>query len=585
MLAGVAAGAHATTIVPMTPRTLVASALGAVRGRVTAIESARDPASGGILTQITIDPAERVFGSLPAGPVVLHELGGVADGIEQRVFGAPQYRIGDAVLVFVSEDRSGILHTTGLAMGVYHIDESGGRAARSFGGGVAVLDRTTGTLTDGDAEGAVDLPDLLRTVRDVARSRFSADAPAPRTPATPVRVPLQPRTAFTFFNPAVRWFEADDGDPVRYLIDATGDTTIGASATREAVDAGLAVWSAVATAHLTLEDGGDTEPAPLGGCPDGTRIVFNDPFGEIDAPTQCEGVLAITLICDGDEVRVVNGKSFRRIFSAKTTLNDGFGTCPFWNPCSVGEILTHELGHTVGLGHSQFASATMAARAHFDGRCASLTLDDENGLAAIYPLPPSVSPTPSVTPSPVATATVTVTAPSATPTLSATPTSSSTATATSTRTRTATRTLTPSNTVRPSRTATATWTRVPSRTMTVTSTATASVTPTPSRTTSASATASSSPTAAATTSATTSTTRSQSPTSSSSPLPSSSPTVAPSVTLTASATAATGTPLATATGTTTPDTMPTATPTRPATWLLPLVNAIRRFLALLANST
>src|SRR5205823_2894047 len=122
---------------------------------------------------------------------------------------------------------------------------------------------------------------------------------------------------------------------------------------------------------------------------------------------------------DEDEVRVVNGKTYRRISSAKTLLNDGFGTCPFWNACSLGEVLTHELGHTVGLGHSQVPGATMAARAHLDGRCATLSADDETGIASIYPLLPSPSATPTATAPPPATATETAT-PIDTPTASVT---------------------------------------------------------------------------------------------------------------------------------------------------------------------
>src|SRR6185369_2827767 len=290
--------------------------------------------------------------------------------------------------------------------------------------------------------------------------------------------------------------------PIRYLVDPTGDATLGPTVSRDAVAAGLAQWSSVAEASITLEDGGDTQPVPLGSCPDATRVMFNDRFGELDAPTDCKGVLGITVICDAEQTGVVNGKTFRHIIGSKTLINDGFGSCPFWNACSLAEVLTHELGHTVGLGHSQLPAATMAARAHFDGRCASLTVDDENGLASIYPLRPSPSPTPSATPvapsTPTATATATITATRPTATVTAT----ATITRTGTNTRIPSRTPTPSYTVRPSRTVTPTWTRVPTRTTTPSITATPSATASPSATPSLTATPSASPSPSASLTAT-----------------------------------------------------------------------------------
>jgi len=62
-----------------------------------------------------------------------------------------------------------------------------------------------------------------------------------------------------------------------------------------------------------------------------------------------------------------------------------YSACNLGNHCNVQEILTHEIGHALGLGHSQFSDATMAAFAHFDGRCASIRADDIDGIRAIYP--------------------------------------------------------------------------------------------------------------------------------------------------------------------------------------------------------
>ena len=279
---------QATTLVPLGPRDLVAASLAAVRGRVARTAVARDSGTGQTWTEVTIDPTEYLFGTLPPGPIVLRELGGRVDGIEQRVFGGPEYRPGEDVVVFVSSDRRGRLHTTGLGMGAYRIDDTLGRAraVRAFGAEVAVLDPGRGTLVHDVPDDVADLAALRRTVDEAARLAGKRGAHSVRSGGQlSLRIPpAAPTAAFVLLNPAARWFEPDDGLPIRYLIDANGDATLGPTVSRDAVAAGLAQWSSVAEASITLEDGGDTQPAPLGGCPDATRIMFNDPFGELDAP-------------------------------------------------------------------------------------------------------------------------------------------------------------------------------------------------------------------------------------------------------------------------------------------------------------
>src|SRR5262249_50841443 len=62
-----------------------------------------------------------------------------------------------------------------------------------------------------------------------------------------------------------------------------------------------------------------------------------------------------------------------------------YALCNFTNRCQLQEVLTHEMGHALGLGHSSDSSATMYAYVHFDNRCASITPDDVQGITTIYP--------------------------------------------------------------------------------------------------------------------------------------------------------------------------------------------------------
>jgi cell wall-associated protease len=67
-------------------------------------------------------------------------------------------------------------------------------------------------------------------------------------------------------------------------------------------------------------------------------------------------------------------------------LNDGWEGCGFYEEfANLTETITHELGHVLGLGHSDDPDATMFFEAHFDGRGAALRQDDVDGLSFIYP--------------------------------------------------------------------------------------------------------------------------------------------------------------------------------------------------------
>src|SRR5690606_18156004 len=70
----------------------------------------------------------------------------------------------------------------------------------------------------------------------------------------------------------------------------------------------------------------------------------------------------------------------------KVVIADGWGGCPQWTACNLAEVITHEIGHAIGLGHSNDRDATMAPSADFDGRCAALGHDDIAGVTAIYPM-------------------------------------------------------------------------------------------------------------------------------------------------------------------------------------------------------
>lgn len=432
---------HATTFVMMDEDTLVRSSDAVIVATVTAIETGGGPDSP-LRTYVHLWPERVLKGALEPQELVLREPGGSSEEREERVFGAPEFRVGERCLLFLSRNADGTLQTNSLAMGKFRLDtDTAGRttAVREFGLGASVLIPSSGQFVEAPRDRQRFLP-MLRRIRNVihAERRRAGDMPPLlAVPQELASVPTRFQEAYTLLgSPSGRWFEPDSGQPVTYFVDSAGDASLGFETSQAVVDAALAAWTSTSTWNLVLQDGGPTDPGPFNQC-NINRIVFNDPGKELTNPSNCGGTLALGGYCTTADKTVVNDTTFVRIVAGKVTFNNGFGDCALWNRCNVAEVATHELGHTIGLGHSSDPDATMNAYAHLDHRCADIEADDIAGVRFIYP-----AATPARTPTPTRARTETRT-PTATRTIASNPTPFPT------RTRTPTRTVRPTSTATP----------------------------------------------------------------------------------------------------------------------------------------
>ena len=338
MVVGSAAPAAASSVIQLSPVELVSGADRIVNAEVVAIAGRWSADRRGIETVVTLHAldGDEVF--------TIVQPGGEIDGARELVFGMPTYRVGDRARYHLARNVAAL----------------GGGTVAAGPGGTATADVPAETWrVYGWAQGV-----WPEQIVDGAR-RF-----VPGDPTGADVDSLGP----SFTTNGMVW--PANRIPVEYELHMTGSADLTFAQVQTTVAATFATWEQVPCASIAYRLVGTTDlPVAV----DGHNVISFIETGWIYG-REAAGATALFII-DGMQTADVamNGENYRWAIGPSGALAAS-GTF------DLQAVLTHELGHFSGLGHTMVAHDTMYySWTPWQGQ-RTPSADDKRGLCSIYPV-------------------------------------------------------------------------------------------------------------------------------------------------------------------------------------------------------
>lgn len=329
---------------------LALASAAAVRGTVLALSAEHDPVVDAIYTHVTL-AVSRAWGfATPPAVIDVKILGGTAGEHALVIGGQATFSRGEEVLVFLDvRPRDRTLSVTGLERGKWTLRPgTNGQATATRAHHGAARAALPDGLAISDLEALASLAGTL--VRVPAPPAFAAAAAA--------RADVTVATTDAIVPAGGRWHEADWGAPVFVDSQSSGHPLFPGGGFTQLLRA-IASWSG--SGALRLQPGVLRGPRCFGSAEaaDGrVSISYGDPCDEIaDAsPTLAIGGAYFS----SADVRVIGGTPYWRITKGMVVLDNALAK---FNGLSTGcyeEILTHEIGHAIGLAHTAASPSVMS---------------------------------------------------------------------------------------------------------------------------------------------------------------------------------------------------------------------------------
>jgi len=318
-----------------------------------------------------------------------------------HVEGIPKLEPGQQWLLFYQRRADGVLQPTQLTLGMFLRRDDG-------------HDASYWRTVDVDREG------MLKSVNDAYARGRDADAferwlreadagvEAPHDyllEADDPRLMAKYTFAMFGFTPArpARWFEFDNGGSVPVRAAAGGQANT-ASDEFAALNQAIGAWNNDTGSRVNLAYAGTGSSS----ADSAINVTWNDPNSQIAGSFNCSsgGVLGIGgSTATTSQSTTLGGQNWAKRIRGFVVIQDGAGCAMDRNNGSSGaELLAHELGHVLAMGHScgddssgscnttAKNEAIMRASLHGDGRGATLGSDDRAGIAVPYPQPAGSTP-------------------------------------------------------------------------------------------------------------------------------------------------------------------------------------------------
>jgi PKD repeat protein len=395
--------ASATTIVMPTDDQLIVKSPVIVEG--TVVSSVPVQIGTRIWTETQVNVGRSIKGDA-SGTITIREIGGVLGDQFTKIFGAPEYSVGERVLLFLTPTPRGDYQTTDLFLGKFTADQTlDGRAMwirHDETADAVLLDSDFHPIHAGNIQR--DASRFEQFVIDRVGGRAGAKNYGVENPMLRSVIHdgggerLKPSANFTLLDePTIyRWFNFDSGSSAGWYSYGTqpGYTGGGVNEIKTAMNA----WTSYSAATIKYTYiGSETTGAGMNTNNGRNEVLFNDPFADISGSwnPSTGGVVGLGGIngvsgtgsftagftYDAAHTAGVHSNVYK-ISEANLTIQDNVSSSTGIPSTTLAEIVAHEFGHTLGFGHSTDGTALMYPSV--TGLGPSLRADDQTAARWLY---------------------------------------------------------------------------------------------------------------------------------------------------------------------------------------------------------